>query len=201
MHHVMGAALRNSLAVTFLLFPAPGWLAMSEPSMILADEQETEVSVDADDRWATYRLLTGTWEGHMDDQLGQGSGQRKYELIFDDQFLVGWHSSVRLPQELSPHGDFHQELSIYSFDVGRNTVVLRQFIIEGFVLQFACDSKPMRFVCVSENVENGPEMRARLTIEFKNKYRFSEIFELAGTGEDLRPFTAITFTRAPSLEE
>jgi len=58
----------------------------------------------------------------------------------------------------------------------------------------------MRLVCVSESIENGPEMRARLTIEFENKYRFSEKFELAGPGEDLQLLTAITFTRVPSLE-
>jgi hypothetical protein len=201
MYLVIGGALRTILAVVFLLFPTPLWLAVAGPSVVLADEQEAEVSVDDVDRWATYRMLTGKWEGQLDDRFGQGSAQRKYELIYDDQFLVGRHTSVRLPQELSPQGDFHRELSIYSFDVGRNTVVLRQFIIEGFVLQFTCDSKPTRLVCVSENIENGPEMRARLTIEFENKFRFSEKFELAGPGEDLQLLTAITFTRVPILEE
>jgi hypothetical protein len=184
-----------------MLIPAAVWFVVSDPSVVHAAEQEAKVAVDEDDRWATYRLLIGTWQGQLDDRLGQGTGQRNYEFIFDDQFLVGWHTSVRLPQELSPDGDFHRELSIYSFDVGRNTVVLRQFINEGFVLQFTCDGKPMQLVCVSENIENGPEMRARLTIDFENKYRFTEKFELAGPGEDLRPLTAITFTRFPSLEE
>ena len=59
----------------------------------------------------------------------------------------------------------------------------------------------VRLVCVSENIENGPEMSARLTIESDNNYSFSEISELAGPGEDLQPFTAITFTRVPGLSE
>lgn len=201
MHLVMGAALGTRIAVIFLLLLAPVWLAVVGPLVALADEHEAEVSVDKDDRWATYRLLIGTWAGELDDRLGQGLGQRKYELIFDDQFLVSWHSSVRLPQELSPKGDFHKELSIYSFDANRDTVVLRQFLIEGLVLQFTCNSKTMQLICVSENIENAPEMSARLTIEFENKYRFLEKFELARSGEDLQQFTAITFTRVPSLEE
>ncbi len=160
-----------------------------------------KAAVDEGDHWRTYRKLVGNWKGRLDDRFGQGSGQRKYELIFDDQFLIGWHTSVRLPQELSPDGDFHQELSIYSYDADRSAVVLRQFIIEGFVLRFSCDSQPMRFVCASEDIENGPEMRARLTIDFENDYRFLETFELAGPGEELQPFTEVTFTRVPSLEE
>lgn len=52
--------------------------------MALADGPEAEASVDEEDRWAIYRLLTGTWEVQMDARLGQGSAQRKYELIFDD---------------------------------------------------------------------------------------------------------------------
>ena len=38
-------------------------------------------------------------------------------------------------------------------------------------------------------------------IEFENNYRFTEIFEMAGAGEELKPFTAVTFTRVPSLEQ
>lgn len=195
MRLAMGAVLHTRTAVVFI------WLATAGSLAAFADEKKAQASADEHGRWATYRWLVGAWEGQLDDRFGTGSGHRKYELIFDDQFLVGWHSSLRLPQESSPEGDFHRELSIYSFDADRNTIVLRQFLIEGFVLQFTCNSEPMRLVCVSENVENGAEMSARLTIEFENKFRFSEKFELAGPGEDLQPFTAITFTRVPGLPE
>ena len=69
------------------------------------------------------------------------------------------------------------------------------------MLQFTCKDEPMRIICVAKNVENGPGMKARLTIQFDTVFRFSEIFELAGPGEELMPFTAITFTRVASLSE
>ena len=129
------------------------------------------------------------------------TGNRHYEFIFNDQFLVGRHASIRLPQELSPKGDYHRELSVYSFDSERDTIVLRQFIIEGYVLQYACETEPMRFVCVTENVENGTGMAARMTLEFESPYRFSEVFELADPGKELQVYFTNIFTRIPSLED
>ena len=107
-----GATFRAKITIVVLLCQMLVSTTGAEPTVLPADAQEG--ALDEGDRWATYRMLVGTWKGKLDDRFGQGSGQRKYELIFDDQFLIGWHTSVRIPQELSPQGDFHQELSIYS---------------------------------------------------------------------------------------
>lgn len=197
----IGAAFRTCCATVCTTCLISFILVLGGPSDVHADEPDSGEPADKSGHWADYRLLAGTWEGRMDDRFGRGSAKRNYKFIFDDMFLVGWHTSVRQPQELSPDGDFHRELSIFSFDDERDSVVLRQFLIEGFVLQFVCESKRMRLTCVSEHVENGAEIRARLTIEFENRYKFSELFELASGGEELRPFTAITFMRMPSLRE
>jgi hypothetical protein len=170
-------------------------------SLALADDENAQDNADKHDPWAAHRLLPGTWEAKIDGRLGQGTGYRQYEFIFDDQFLVGRHASIRLPQELSPKGDYHRELSVYSFDSERDTIVLRQFIVEGYVLQFTCEKKPMRFDCVTEHIENGSGISARMTVEFESPYRFSETFELTESGKESQIYFTNTWTRVPSLED
>ena len=163
-------------------------------------EGERDEADDADP-WMTHRLLAGNWEGTIDGRLGQGKGERRYEFIYQDQFLIGWHASIRLPQEASRKGDDHRELSIYSYDAERGAIMPRQFIIEGHMLEFACETESRRFVCLTERIENGSGMSSRMTIEFEDPYRFTEIFELAGPGEELEVFVTSAWTRAPSLED
>jgi hypothetical protein len=151
------------------------------------------------DPWEPFRLLEGTWEAGIDGRLGQGVGRRSYEFIFDGMYLVSRHASVRLPQELSPEGDHHRELAVYSYDRERGTIVLREFIVEGYVLRSTCETEPRRFVCTAEAIESGPGMRSRLTVEISDPYRFEEIFELASPGEELRVYFTNSWTRVPDL--
>ena len=188
------------LAGTTLATALAWGLALGGPLAFAGDEDAPD-NATKEDPWVAHRLLPGNWEADIDGRLGQGTGLRRYEFIFNDQFLVGRHASIRLPQELSPEGDYHRELSVYSHDSERDTIVLRQFIIEGYVLQFSCETKPSGFVCVTEHIENGNGMAARMTVEFENAYRFSEIFELANPGEDLEVYFTNTWTRTPGLED
>jgi hypothetical protein len=153
------------------------------------------------DPWEPFRYLEGTWEGAIQGRLGEGVGQRRYEFILDGLYLVSRHASVRLPQEKSPKGDYHRELAVYSFDREREAIVMREFIVEGFVLQYLCQVEPKRFVCTSESVESGPGMRARLTVEVSHRYRFRETFELASPGQELEVFFTNSWTRVPDLAD
>jgi hypothetical protein len=108
---------------------------------------------------------------------------------------------VRLPQEKSPRGDHHRELGVFSYDRDRDKVVYREFLVEGFVNRYTCEVEPTRFVCTTESVENGPGMRARLTVEISDRYRFEEIFELASPGEELEVYFTNRWTRVPDLED
>jgi hypothetical protein len=145
------------------------------------------------------RLLEGSWEGKIDGRLGQGVGQRTYEFIFDGVYLVSRHASVRQPQEKSPEGDHHRELGVYSLDRERGTIVLREFMEEGFVLRSTCEMEPRRFVCTAEAIESGSGMLSRLTVEISDQYHFVEIFELASPGEELQVYFTNTWTRVPDL--
>ena len=153
------------------------------------------------DTWEPLRLLAGTWEADIDGKLGTGRGVRRYEFLLNDLYLLARHASVRLPQEKSPAGDYHRELKIYSFDEERGVIVLRDFNIEGFVLTYACEVSPRRFVCTTEHVENGPGWKARLTVEVRDPYRFGETFELAPPGKELEVYFTNSWTRIPDLAD
>jgi hypothetical protein len=153
------------------------------------------------DPWEPLRLLEGSWKGAIDGRLGQGVGKRRYEFLFGGLYLVARHTSVRPPQEKSPSGDHHRELAVYSFDRERKTIVLREFIGEGYVLRYACDVTPTRLVCTTENVESGSGMKARLTIEVADRFRFRETFELASAGQELEVYFTNAWTRIPDLAD
>ena len=156
---------------------------------------------DAADPWEPFRLLEGTWEAAIDGRLGQGTGRRHYEFLFDGRYLVSKHDSIRLPQEKSPEGDHHKELAVYSFDRERKIIVLREFMNEGYVLQYACRSQPRRFTCTAESIESGPGMQARLTVEIQDRFRFTEVFELASPGQELQVYFTNRWTRIPDRPE
>ena len=158
-----------------------------------AEEEQTEPT----DPWAPFRLLEGHCEGAIDGILGQGTARRSYELILDGKYVLMRHASVRLPQEKSPKGDYHRELTVYSLDSERETIVMRAFIVEGYVLRYTCEVEPKRFVCNTESVEGGTGMQARVTIEITDGYRFDEIFELASPGQELKVFFTNSWTRVP----
>ena len=151
------------------------------------------------DPWGPLRLLEGTWEGAIDGRLGQGKGLRRFSFILDAKFVLLRHVSVRLPQEKSPKGDHHREFGVFSFDRERNTLVYREFLVEGYVNRYTCDVDPGRLLCTTESVENGPGMRARYTLEISDGYRHNEIFELAMPGEELQVYFTNRWTRTPNL--
>jgi hypothetical protein len=114
-----------------------GWLVM-----LSAVPSAQEAPPAPEDPWAPFRPLVGRWEGAIDGRLGTGTGVREYEFILDGNFLVSRHASVRLPQQKSPKSDHHRELSIFSLDQERGLIVLRSFMVEGFVNEYTCRRRP-----------------------------------------------------------
>ncbi len=183
-------ALAAAIAVTFL----PEWSARAgqetPPAETAADSAEKA--------WAPLKLLEGNWEGRISGKLGTGTAVRSYEFVMGGLYLVSRHDSVRLPQEKSPQGDQHQELGVFSFDRQRRTIVYREFMSEGVVVRSPCRVDGMKVVCTTEFVESGPGIRARLTLEIQDRYRFTEIYELAFPGEELELYFTNRWTRTPS---
>ena len=161
--------------------------------------QEAAAPTGPADPLALLKLLVGTWEGEIDGRLGTGKGIRRYQLIMGDRYLLCRHLSVRVPQPKSPKGDQHEELAVFSFDTERKAIVYREFMNEGpgIIIRSRCEVDGTRVVCNSEAVENGPGIRARLTLEIADRYRFTEIYEIAWPGKELQHYFTNRWTRSP----
>ena len=178
-----------------MLVPILAVLAIGLPAWAGPQENDDEA-----DPWAPLDLLTGSWEGVIDGLQGTGRGLRRYQRIIGGKYVSMRHTSVRLPQEKSPKGDQHEELGVFSFDSERRKIVFREFMIEGFVIRYVCETEPKRFVCTTESVESGPGIRARLTIEIADRYRFEEIYEIGWPGKELVVYFTNQWTRVPELD-
>ncbi len=172
-----------------ILLLAPDFLARAQP--------ETPRDTPAADKWGPLKLLVGKWKGEIDGKLGTGRGVREYEFIQGGLFLLFRHVSVRLPQEKSPQGDQHEELGVFSFDSERKTIVLREFMSEGIVVRSPCKVEGMKVECLTEAVESGPGIRARLVLEITDRYRFTEKYEIAWPGRDFEHYFTNLWTRSP----
>jgi hypothetical protein len=122
---------------------------------------------------------------------------RRYELIMGERDLQVRHRSLRLPQEKSPKGDQHEELHVFSYDRDRRTIVYREFFSEGVVVRSPCQADANKVVCVSEAVENGTGIRARLTLEITDRYRFTETYELGFPNREVEHYLTNRWTRSP----
>ncbi len=74
----------------------------------------------------------------------------------------------------------------------------RGFFSESYVIRYALDlgaSTEKRLVFLSEAVENGPRLRARLTYQIQNRNEFEEIFEVASGEKDFEVFIRNFWTR------
>lgn len=173
------------------------------PAVVFSQTQpQQENGPEGEDRWGPLRLLEGDWEGAIDGKLGTGRALRRYEFIMEGQYLMSSHNSVRLPQGQSPEGDQHAELGVFSFDSERETLVLREFMGEGVVVRSPCTVEDATVVCISESVESGPGIRARLTLMIEDRYRFTEKYEIAWSKEhELEVYFNNQWTRAPSLHD
>jgi hypothetical protein len=53
---------------------------------------------------------------------------------------------------------------------------------------------------VSEQVESGSGIRARLTVDIQHRNAFEELYELAFPGEELQVYFRNHWTRVPDLD-
>jgi len=152
-----------------------------------------------DDRWALFRFFLGRWTGTGSGKVGESQAERTCKLVLNDQFIRIEHRSEFLPQERNPDGESHEEICFLSYDQSRDTYVLREFHVEGYVNQYSLEEPPaggMKLVFTTEEIENiPPGWRARTTYEILGENAFRETFDLAGPGKDWGCYITIEFTR------
>lgn len=152
------------------------------------------------DRWASVRFLLGSWEGTSSGHSGMATVRREYRFVLRDQFIEERSTSTYLPQENNPKGEVHEHVSYISHDRARKLLVLRQFHVERFVIQYVQegDSSGGRLAFVSEAMENTPlGWRARETYIVHGPDEFEEVFELAQAGKPFDVYSRTRLKRVP----
>ncbi len=125
-------------------------------------------------------FLEGSWIGEMAGTLGPATGGRQYHFIVRDRFLLMKHD--RDPPEHASGGGIFEEWSIFSFDIERELIVLRQFLAVGLVNTYACtlDRATTRLMCESEATEGSTGLSLKLRYDIADRDHFTETFEVLG---------------------
>ena len=177
---------RNAVVVFFgmLVVLAASWCQRSA----LGQSESSREKPDKAREWRIVESLVGTWKGTGTGSSGKSRIDRSYDFILNDQFIVSKTRSVTKPQEKNPKGEIHEDWEIFSYDRGRNKLVMRQFLCEGYITQYVLDEVSddgNRLVFVSEQVENlPPGFRARITWTLEPPNAIREVLELGPPGQD-----------------
>ena len=168
---------------------------------VLASGQARSDEPKPTDRLSEVRFLVGRWNGTSDGQAGRGSVSRVYEPILNGRYIHERNRSDYPAQPANPKGEVHEHWSFLSYDKIRQTVVLRQFHVEGFVNTYRLlprSGADKRLVFESDQIENLPgDWKARETYEQISQNEFTETFELAAPGKALEVYGKARLSRVP----
>ena len=158
------------------------WSTIALVAALASGEAQPDQPKSAD-RLNDVHFLIGGWSGSSEGQAGRGSVSRVYEPILNGRFIHERNRSEYPAQAANPNGEIHEHWSFLSYDKIRQTVVLRQFHVEGFVNTYRLlprNGTDKRLVFESDHIENLPgEWKARETYEQLSADEFTETFELA----------------------
>jgi hypothetical protein len=154
----------------------------------------------APDPWASVQRLIGDWSGTASGSAGEGSVRRRYAFVMNGRYIHEINITTYPPQERNRSGEVHEHWSFLSFDKSRQTLVLRQFHVEGFVNTFrqakADAPGSAGLVFESESFENfSSAWRARESYVFLSDDAFIETFELAPPGQPYRTYSRTRLER------
>jgi hypothetical protein len=176
---------RSTIALAALLASGEAWSDEPKPT----------------DRLAEVRFMVGRWKGTSEGQAGRGSVSRVYEPILNGRYIHERNRSDYPAQPANPKGEVHEHWSFLSYDKVRQTVVLGQFHVEGFVNTYRLlprNDTDKRLVFESEQIDNLPaDWKARETYEQISPDEFTETFELAPPGKPFEVYGKARLTRVP----
>src|SRR5688572_28714730 len=93
-----------------------------------------------DSLWLPFQPFIGNWTGTSEGEPGTGKYERSYKFIFDKRFIEVANKSIYPPSQKNPKGEVHEDVGYISYDRIRKVFILRQFHIEGFVIQYKLES-------------------------------------------------------------
>ena len=189
----LGANTRCTLLIPFLLswmlvlpHAVPGQTTGSKPAA-------------PPDSFKPLRSFIGKWEGDSRGEPGVGKVVREYVFVLKDRFIRVSNVSQYAPQAKNPKGETHEDLGFFGYDRTLKKLTLRQFHVEGFVVQYTLESiseDGRSFSFSSTAIENiGAGWRARESYRFLNDNEFVETFSLAGPGKEFEIYSETRFRR------
>lgn len=147
-----------------------------------------------DSIWLPMNFFIGSWVGEGKGEPGNGKYERTYSWALNKKFIQVNNKSTYPPSDNNKQkGEVHEDIGFISYDGMRNSFMLRQFHIEGFVNQYKLESisaDGKTIVFISEAIENIPQgYRARETYTIINQDEFAEVFEIADPGKDFAVYS------------
>lgn len=135
-----------------------------------------------------FAFFLGEWLGSGESFGEEATVKRSYRVVLDGNFVQAKTRAESRTDDGTP-GEVREDWGMVSFDDARDTIIVREFHSEGFVNQYKVTSiseDGRRIVMETESVENGGDLRARLTIDILEENEFEETFELAADDEPFK---------------
>jgi hypothetical protein len=123
-------------------------------------------------------LLEGVWTGEVTGTPDGGAARREYRLVIHGRFLSMTHD--RDPSQPRSPNDESEEWGVFSFDAAGQSIVFREFLVEGSVNTYSCtlDPGPTSLTCRSESVQGGEALTLALRYIFSDRDHFAETFQV-----------------------
>jgi hypothetical protein len=152
-----------------------------------------------DSLWLLLKPFVGEWKGEGGGQPGKGKYERSYQFILNKRFIEIRNKSTYEPTTQHPNGEVHEDIGYFSYDNGRKTLMLRQFHVESFVIQYRIDSISLdkkTIVFISESIENIPSRyRAKETYRLVSDNEIEETFEIAEPNKNFDVYSKVKLVR------
>jgi len=141
------------------------------------------------DRFDRLNFLQGEWSGRGS---GFGNDSSTIKSFFKSDMggkYIEFNNDSRFePTSNNPEGEHHIDRGFISLDKERDLIVIRQFHIEGYVIQYILVdslSNDSLLVFESESIENFvPGGKARWTLKKISENRIESVFDVAFPNSD-----------------
>jgi hypothetical protein len=131
----------------------------------------------ADDLWAPFRPLEGSWQGEGEDLDGTSLVSHTWEFVVKGAFLA-LHTDAR------GEGTVHEDVGFLSRDRDRGRWMFRQFMSEGFVNTFEVvpgeENGLPAYDFLFVAAESAGDMKVRMRLVFTAADAYVMTLELAG---------------------
>lgn len=138
-------------------------------------------------------FILGEWVGS-----GSGFGNKKssiessFQLVMNGSYIKVRNESEFEPTAEKPEGETHIDEGFISYNKHRNTIVFRQFNIEGYINTYLLNdslSSDKKLVFLTEDIENFvPGGSARWTINKIDADQIETIFDVSFPGREYTCF-------------